>query len=144
MTAGPAERPLARANLARGPRPRVVIADESRVDLAPEPVERFASRVNRASLGRSASPAGGYRYRLLATIALAEIARQVGTRASRGPRRRPTAWDRSLRLLEETRGETWSLSDLRAHGPGPAVTLAEWEFHSHSARSRLRPGSAAY
>lgn len=112
VTMGPGERPLAGTNLARGPRQLIVLADESRVDLATEDLGRFAPRVSHATLGVLGGQTAG-RFRLVATIALAEIARQVGTRAPRAPRRRrPPTWDRTLRLLEETAGETYSLAEL--------------------------------
>jgi hypothetical protein len=111
---GEGSRPLVRKNLARGARQLVVLGDPARVDLAAEDADRLGRRVETAGLGLpGVSGDEDVRYRLFATIALAEIARQVGMRAPR-VRRRPTppTWDRSLGLLEETAGETFSLAEL--------------------------------
>ena len=62
--------PLQRADLARGPQQLVVLGDADAVDVA-----RLAPRVRRIQL--EAEP-GLHPFRLVASIALAEIARQVG------------------------------------------------------------------
>ena len=62
--------PLRHADLARGPRQLVVLGDADVVDLA-----RLAPRVHRIQL--EVEP-GTHPFRLVASIALAEIARQVG------------------------------------------------------------------
>jgi tRNA G18 (ribose-2'-O)-methylase SpoU len=62
--------PLQRADLARGARQLVVLGDPGAVDLA-----RLAPRVRRIAL--EIAP-GAHPFRLVASIALAEIARQVG------------------------------------------------------------------
>jgi hypothetical protein len=104
--------PLHKADLARGPRQLVVIPDESRVDVVAEAWGRVGRAVRFAYLDL---PAGQfvYHYRLTATIALAEIARQVGLRAPdiRAPRR-PLAYDRVLDRLTQTAGEIVSLAEL--------------------------------
>ena len=105
VTAGPRGVPLRKLDLARGPRQVIVIPDESRA--GPER-EGWAGRAGRdPQLARVELPAGGdavRRYRLVATIAMAEIDRQVGARAApgdapRSPRRWPT-YDRGLGRAE--------------------------------------------
>src|SRR5260370_21315279 len=73
--------PLHRTNLAGGSSQLVVIPDESRVDAAAENWSRLGRHVEFAHLQL---PASNFMYhcRLLATIALAEISRQVGRRPS--------------------------------------------------------------
>jgi hypothetical protein len=79
VSALPGGEPLHRASLARGPRQLVVLADERA-----SPFEAFegsvAGRVRHVSLDLPGVP----RFRLSATIALAEIARQVGQRLRPG------------------------------------------------------------
>jgi tRNA G18 (ribose-2'-O)-methylase SpoU len=95
VTAGPRGVPLAKADLARGPRQLIVVPDESRMDAKLEGLRdpRFARvELPFADAAR--------RYRLVATIVMAEVDRQVGTRSAPGPRRRapyqvPT-YDRAL------------------------------------------------
>lgn len=117
VTLGNGDVPIARAHLARGVRQVVVIADEGSSDGAEEALGRLAHRIVRAGLGVPVLPEpGGYRYRLPASIALAEVARQVGIRAPRAVRgRRPPVYDRRLRLLESAEGETWSLDELMVY-----------------------------
>jgi tRNA G18 (ribose-2'-O)-methylase SpoU len=106
VTAGPRGVPLRKLDLARGPRQVIVIPDES--GAGPER-EGWAGGAGRnQNLARVELPAGGdavRRYRLVATIAMAEIDRQVGARtaagdAPRSSRRRPT-YDRGLRASEK-------------------------------------------
>lgn len=93
--------PLHRVDLARGPEQVVVIADESGVDLAREDVARFAREVRVAKLDVP-RPDAAYRFRLVASIALAEVARQVGLRQRPGRGRpRPPVYDTALRLVSE-------------------------------------------
>jgi len=63
--------PLRLADLARGPRQLVVLGDPDAMD----DVARLAPRVHRIRL--EVEP-GAHPFRLVASIALAEIARQVG------------------------------------------------------------------
>ena len=54
-----------------------------------------------------------YHYRLISTIALAEVARQVGVRAPDTRRQpRPPIYDRRLQLLLDEAGETVLLQEL--------------------------------
>lgn len=67
-------------DLARGPSQLLVLPDETRVDDAVREAATFARQVRRVRLEL---PGGdvAYRYRLAASIALAEAARQIGIRA---------------------------------------------------------------
>lgn len=85
ITTGEGE-PLERADLARGPEQLIVIPDQSGA-LGTEPeLGRIARRVRRIRLGLHADFA--YRFRLIASIVLAEVARQVGVH--KGPQRTPS------------------------------------------------------
>jgi len=105
--------PIHKADLARGPRQLIVIPDEGRIDMAAEACARLGRDVRFAHLDLP-SGEGVYRYRLAATIALAEIARQVGVRIPgvRGPRRPPLTYDRALDRLIEAPGDVVSLAEL--------------------------------
>jgi hypothetical protein len=109
--------PLHRAQLARGPDQIVVLPDESFIDVFHEDWERFgqSTRLVHLELPTSAFP---YHYRLIATIALAEVARQVGQRAAPGqgrPRPPGLFYDRALELLADARGESVWLDELAAY-----------------------------
>ena len=107
--------PLHRAQLAAGPRSLLVVPDETAVDLDAEPWDRLGARVRFARLDlpeQSPCP-----YRLLASIALAEAARQVGQREripGRPPRPEPL-YDRALTVLAAEAGETVDLGELGAY-----------------------------
>lgn len=105
--------PLHRANFTGGPGQLVVIPDEGGVDVAAENWSRFGGEVEFAQL-RLPRTEFTYHYRLMATIALAEIARQVGRRpagkAPAGPR--PPFYDRSMGRLAEVAGESVSFEEL--------------------------------
>lgn len=82
--------PLRRAQLAGGTRQLIAIPDEAAVDVDREEWDRLAKDV---TFVRVDVPVRDYvyHYRLVATIALAEVARQVGRRAPAAagrPRRR--------------------------------------------------------
>ncbi len=110
--------PLARTQLARGPSQLVVLVDEEQVRLDAEDFGRLARTVHRAAIERPAGDRGfGYRFRWPATIALAEIARQVGARAP-GARRvpQPPLYDRVLRgAVDEGGGEVVTLQELATY-----------------------------
>ncbi|MEM7349592.1 MAG: TrmH family RNA methyltransferase [Acidobacteriota bacterium] len=110
----PGEQPLARTHLARGPRQLVVLVDDQHVDVDREDWSRLARRVRRATIDVPAARADLiYHYRLTSTVALAEVARQVGARPPKARRgRRPPVYDRLLRTLLEDHGETVLLEDL--------------------------------
>lgn len=79
-----------RANLARGGRQLVVIPDASRVAIDAEAWSRLGQEIDFVHLDLPTNEFT-YHYRLVATVALAEIARQVGRRppGDRRVRRRP-------------------------------------------------------
>ena len=105
--------PIHRANLARGPQQLVVIPDESRVPADSEQWSRLGQKVEFVSLDTPVDQRI-YHYRLVATIAMAEIARQVGrdTRGVHVPRSGSPTYDRDLGLATEVAGEDVWLEDL--------------------------------
>lgn len=114
ITLRPTDTPLHRANLARGSQQVIAIPDESTVDLDQEDWDRLARTVKFAHIDLPRREFT-YHYRLIAAIALAEVARQVGQRgltAPGRPRRPGPLYDRALRLLMEQRGEVVYLEDL--------------------------------
>lgn len=70
------EAPLQRADLARGPRQLVVIADPAAGERPERDLARLGRQVRRVHL--EIEPGGRQPFRSIASIALAEIARQVG------------------------------------------------------------------
>jgi hypothetical protein len=114
VTLGRGGTPLHRASLAGGPRQLVVIPDESGRRSDAEEWERLGKRVRAISVD---VPGGefAYHYRLVASIALAEVARQVGQRprVELGPPvRGKVVYDRALALLAQHGGELVDLADL--------------------------------
>lgn len=110
-------KPLFEANLARGPQQLIIIPDESRVDLEAETWHRFGQNINFVHLDLPVTNFV-YHYRLIATIALAEIARQVGQRpypVMDKPKRQRLVYDKSLSLDLEARGELVFLEDLECY-----------------------------
>jgi hypothetical protein len=105
--------PIHRVNLAGGPSQLVVIPDESGGHAAPETWRRMAPQVEVAALQFPAAEFT-YHYRLAATVALAEISRQVGRRsaAKPAPARRPPIYDHALEQLAEASGEIVCFADL--------------------------------
>jgi hypothetical protein len=105
--------PIHRADLARGARLLVVLPDESSLRLDAEDWTRFGPRVQFAhlELPRSEFP---YHYRLAATVALAEICRQVGLElmSAREVRPEPSFHDRALQRLAAAAGQMVRLSEL--------------------------------
>lgn len=105
--------PLHRAKLAVGPNQLVVIPDESQIDVEEHDWSRFGSNIEFAHL---VLPGTGfsYHYRLLATIALAEMSRQVGRppklKAPAAPR--PPIYDFNLGKLADIAGEWVAIEDL--------------------------------
>jgi len=108
--------PLHRANFVGGPSQLVVIADESRVETAAEDWSRFGREVEYAYLQLPATDFP-YHYRLVATIALAEISRQVGRRpAVKVPiAPRPPIYDHKLADLAKATGELVDLEELMSY-----------------------------
>ena len=105
--------PLDRVNLAGGPSQLVVIPDESRGEFAGGNWARLGRQVEVAHL-RLPTADFTYHYRLVATVALAEISRQVGRRpAMKGPRdARPPIYDHALERLAAVAGEIVPFEDL--------------------------------
>lgn len=105
--------PLHRVNFTGGPSQLVVIPDEIRVETAAEDWSRFGRQVESAYL-QLPNADFAYHYRLVATIALAEISRQVGRRpaakAPTGPR--PPIYDHAVKELAEAAGELVGFDDL--------------------------------
>jgi hypothetical protein len=105
--------PLHRANLATGSNHSVVIPDEGSNDWTTENWTRFGHDV---SFGHLQLPTKEfpYHYRLVASIALAEISRQVGRRPTvkAPPVARPPIYDHALELLAEATGEIISWDEL--------------------------------
>jgi hypothetical protein len=105
--------PLHRVNFAGGPSQLVVIPDESAGEFAPENWRRLGHEVEVAVL-QLANTEFTYHYRLAATVALAEIARQVGRRsaAKLPPAPRPPIYDHALEQLAAATGEIVRFEDL--------------------------------
>ena len=113
VTIGSAGTPLHRLNLARGPRQLVVIPDEGGGPLNPLDYEADGRRLQLASLGLSDRPFP-YHFRLITSLVLAEIARQVGSRTLRSGRPRPQPeYFMHLPVEAEAAGETVSLHELQ-------------------------------
>ncbi|MBI4602059.1 MAG: hypothetical protein HY721_08865 [Planctomycetes bacterium] len=117
VTARPRGVPLHRALLAGGPRQIIAVPDESGVDVDREDWSRLGREVQLVSLAlpREDFP---YRYRLTASIVLAEAARQVGRPPRPGPRRPPPmapSYDSALEVIAVQAGETVYLEDLAGY-----------------------------
>jgi len=113
ITCRPVGEPLHRAKLSGGPAHLIVIPDESRVDLDAEDWSRLGKEVEFAHLELPA-PDFTYHFRLIATIALAEMARQIGRRAAvkAPPAPRRPIYDHTLGRLAAAAGERVRLEDL--------------------------------
>jgi hypothetical protein len=105
--------PVHRINFAGGPSQLVVIPDESRSEIAAEDWSRFGRQVEFAHL-QLPNADFTYHYRLVATIALAEISRQVGRRpvVKVPTASRPPIYDHAIKKLAGAVGEFVSLDDL--------------------------------
>jgi tRNA G18 (ribose-2'-O)-methylase SpoU len=109
--------PLRKLDLARGPRQMIVIPDETCVDLERED---WAGAARNLRFARIEVPAVGTvrRYRLMATIAMAEIDRQVGARVPgiAQMRHRPFAYDHGLgRAGAQEAGELVQFAELMSY-----------------------------
>jgi tRNA(Leu) C34 or U34 (ribose-2'-O)-methylase TrmL len=105
--------PLYRANLSIGPRQLIVIPDEIGGERRNEDWERLGKEVEFVSVpvpNRNFT----YHYRLMASIVLAEVSRQVGRRTIiKGlPPRRPPAYEMELAMEEQKVGESVSFAEL--------------------------------
>ncbi len=105
--------PLHRANLARGTKQVIVMADESEIDPDTEQFARLGRHVRFVRLDAPKAEAP-YHFRLSATIALAEAGRQVGHRppVPGRPRRHGPLFEHALKTLLSDEGETVFLEDL--------------------------------
>jgi tRNA G18 (ribose-2'-O)-methylase SpoU len=105
--------PLHRAHLAGGARQLVVVQDETHASASAEDWSRLGAGVSFVHLDVPGTQFP-YHYRLVATVALAEISRQLGRRTPEGrrPRRPQPFYDRTLERLAETAGEDLALEDL--------------------------------
>lgn len=105
--------PLHHTNFAVGPNHLIVIPDESQIDITTHDWARFSPNIKFAhlTLPKTDFP---YHYRLVATIALAEISRQVGRPPSAKPpvAPRPPIYDYNLGKIAEVAGELVALEDL--------------------------------
>jgi hypothetical protein len=108
--------PIHRVNLARGASQLVVIPDEGQTAFAEAEWSRLGAEVEFACLQIPADEFI-YHYRLMATIALAEISRQVGRRPSLKlrPSARYPIYDLKLARLAEAAGEWVHWEDLEAY-----------------------------
>jgi tRNA G18 (ribose-2'-O)-methylase SpoU len=109
--------PLHRTNLAKGPQQLLVIPDESAFDVRAVDWHRLGKQVSFAHL-EIPSHDYAYHYRLTATIALAEAARQVGRQAA-ARRDQPASgkpfYESALAALAEAQGETVYLEELQGY-----------------------------
>lgn len=115
VTSQPSGRPLHRADLAGGTGQVIVVPDEAGTAIDPSQWERLARSVTAVRVAvpttRTGTPP---RYRLLASIVMAEVARQIGRPAPRRPSARPTRavrYDSALRLPAAV-GEPVGLDEL--------------------------------
>jgi tRNA G18 (ribose-2'-O)-methylase SpoU len=106
-------RPMHQVNLARGIRQVIAIPDESAMDATNEDWSRLGQKINFAHLDPPVAEFD-YHYRLIATIVMAEISRQVGRRrpGARKPKRWEPVYDRGFQLLVDIAGEEVLLEDL--------------------------------
>jgi hypothetical protein len=113
VTAQALGEPIHRVNLARGSTQLVVIPDEKNVDQSAETWSRLGKEIEFAHL-QIPTTEFQYHYRLMATIALAEISRQVGRRPAIKvrPTGRPPIYDHRLARLAEAAGQIVSLEEL--------------------------------
>ena len=107
--------PLHNAKLADGPGHLIVIADESKsCDLVGEDLQRFAAKVDFAHIEIPAQ-SFGYNFRLPASIAMAEVARQVGQKTLWRPVTQEPLYESALKVVAQEQGESWTLEDLQQY-----------------------------
>lgn len=104
--------PLHRARLAEGQSQLLVLADESAHDVVGgEALSRFAGQVEVAHIEIPAEHYGYY-FRLMASIAMAESARQVGQKAPWRPVPQEPLYESALATIAQEQGEVLTLDDL--------------------------------
>jgi tRNA G18 (ribose-2'-O)-methylase SpoU len=109
--------PLGASRLAAGPVAQIVLPDESEGAFRSEDWARFGDRVRFARIDLPAA-SFGYRFRLTASIALAEVSRQVGFRPRDLGERRPTTrltYESALRSEAIEATEILSAEQLEAY-----------------------------
>jgi hypothetical protein len=114
VTTTPGGIPLSRAKLAGGQRHLLVIPDTHGVEVDTVDWEQFGKQVTWVTLDVPRIPSGR-RYRLDASIVLAETARQIGRPSVQPRRKHPSVvprYDRALRLRMPSLGEVVYLEDL--------------------------------
>jgi hypothetical protein len=97
-------------DLCRGPQQAIIIADESQIDVEAEDWQRVAAKVIFAQI-ELPGQTYKYCYRHLASIALAEVSRQVGQKALWKPSRQEPLYESSLQMAAVD-GEEVFLEDL--------------------------------
>lgn len=105
--------PLYQVDLARGENQVIVIPDESAGALN-ESLERIAPKIKYARI-QVGDAAYRYHFRHFASIALAEVARQVGQKSLWTPSRQAQTYQSALKTLLEERGEEVFLDELAAY-----------------------------
>jgi tRNA(Leu) C34 or U34 (ribose-2'-O)-methylase TrmL len=103
--------PLPRIDLSKGPNQAVIVADESEIEVDGQNWSRVAESVRFAKI-ELPSNEFTYHFRHPASIAMAEISRQVGQRALWKPTRQKPLYESALKLLSQEKGEEIDLDDL--------------------------------
>jgi hypothetical protein len=105
--------PLHKARLAEGPSQLIVLVDQSAFDISMiGDFSRFANKVQIAYLECGGS-AHEHQFRLTASIAMAEIARQVGQKTPWKPTPQEPLYESALRSIADEQGEIFTLEDLQ-------------------------------
>lgn len=105
--------PLHKARLNEGPGQLVILIDQSAYDVSMiGEFSRFAHKVQVASLECGGS-AHDHQFRLTASIAMAEIARQVGQKSPWKPTPQEPLYESALRSIADEQGEIFTLEDLQ-------------------------------
>lgn len=102
---------LPKADLCRGAKQAIVIADESNINVESEDWTGVAEKVSFAQIETKVKDVP-YHFRHLSSIALAEVSRQVGQKALWKPTKQGPLYESSLKLLSDEVGEEVSLEDL--------------------------------
>lgn len=110
---GTSSTPLHKARLADGPSQLIVLVDQSTFDVAMlGDLTRFASNVQLAAI-ECGGLSHDHQFRLTASIAMAEVARQVGQKTPWKPTPQEPLYESGLRTLADDQGEVFTLEDLR-------------------------------
>jgi tRNA G18 (ribose-2'-O)-methylase SpoU len=109
--------PLSKANLANGPGSLLVIPDSQGIDIGTVDLERFGRDVHLVTLDIPYHPIVP-RYRLDASVVLAEAARQIGRprpKDVQARRRLHPRYDRSFRLISPEFGDLIDVKELERY-----------------------------